>query len=48
MKSGIDPDILRRVVGNDPDLLREVLEDFVWHAQSEITAIRAAFASQDA
>jgi HPt (histidine-containing phosphotransfer) domain-containing protein len=48
MKSGIDPDILRRVVGNDPDLLREVLEDFVWHAQSEITAIRAAVASQDA
>ena len=48
MKSGIDADILRRVVGNDPDLLREVLEDFVWHAQSEITAIRVAFASQDA
>ena len=48
MKSGIDADILRRVVGNDPEFLREVLEDFVCHAQSEITAIRAAFVSQDA
>ena len=48
MKPGIDPDILRRVVGNDPEFLREVLEDFVCHAQSEITAIRAAFVSQDA
>jgi HPt (histidine-containing phosphotransfer) domain-containing protein len=48
MKSGIDADILRRIVGNDPDFLREVLEDFVCHAQSEITAIRAAFVSQDA
>ena len=46
MKLGIDPDILRRVVGNDPELLREVLEDFVCHAQSEITAIRAAFVSR--
>jgi len=48
MKSGIDPDILRRVVGNDPEFLREVLEDFVCHAQSEIAAIRAAFGSQEA
>ena len=48
MKSGIDPDILRRIVGNDPEFLREVLEDFVCHAQSEIIAIRAAFVSQDA
>jgi HPt (histidine-containing phosphotransfer) domain-containing protein len=48
MKLGIDPDILRRVVGNDPEFLREVLEDFVCHAQSEIDAIRAAFVSQDA
>jgi HPt (histidine-containing phosphotransfer) domain-containing protein len=48
MKSGIDPDILRRVVGNDPEFLREVLEDFVCHGQSEIIAIRAAFVSQDA
>ena len=47
MKSGIDPDIFRRVVGNDPDSLREVLEDFVRHAQSEITSILAAFVSQD-
>ena len=47
MKSGIDPDILRWVVGNDPDFLREVLEDFVRHAQSEITSIHAAFVSQD-
>src|SRR5262249_32631844 len=47
MKAGIDPDILRRVVGNDPDLLREVLEDFVCHAQSEIIAIRAAFVRHD-
>ena len=47
MKSGIDLDILRRVVGNDPEFLREVLEDFVCHAQSEIDAIRAAFVSQD-
>jgi HPt (histidine-containing phosphotransfer) domain-containing protein len=48
MKSGIDPDILRRIVGNDPEFLREVLEDFVCHAQSEVTAIRAAFVSEDA
>ena len=48
MKSCIDPDILRRVVGNDPELLREVLEDFVRHAQSQITSIHAAFADQDA
>lgn len=48
MKSGINPCILRRVVGNDPELLREVLEDFVSHAQSEVTAIRAAFVGQDA
>jgi HPt (histidine-containing phosphotransfer) domain-containing protein len=48
MKSGIDPDILRRVVGNDPEFLREVLEDFVWHAQSEIAAIRVAIASEHA
>ena len=33
MKLGIDPDILRRVVGNDPEFLREVLEDFVCHAR---------------
>ena len=48
MKSCIDPDILRRVVGNDSELLREVLEDFVRHAQSQITSIHAAFADQDA
>jgi hypothetical protein len=47
MKSGIDSDIFRRVVGNDPDFLREVLEDFVRHAQSEITSIHAVFVSQD-
>jgi HPt (histidine-containing phosphotransfer) domain-containing protein len=48
MKSGIDADILRRVVGSDPEFLREVLEDFVWHAQSEIAAIRVAIASEHA
>jgi two-component system sensor histidine kinase EvgS len=48
MKSGIDPEILRRVVGNDPEMFCEVLEDFVWHAQSEIAAIRVAVASEDA
>jgi HPt (histidine-containing phosphotransfer) domain-containing protein len=47
MKSCIDPDIVRRVVGNDPEFLREVLEDFVLHAQSQITSIHAAFANQD-
>jgi HPt (histidine-containing phosphotransfer) domain-containing protein len=48
MKSCIDPDILRRVVGNDPEFLREVLEDFVRHAQSQITSIRAAVVNRDA
>jgi len=48
MKSCIDPDILRRVVGNDPEFLREVLEDFVRYAQSQITSIRAAVVNRDA
>jgi HPt (histidine-containing phosphotransfer) domain-containing protein len=50
MKPGIDPEILRRVVGNDPETAREVVEDFVPAAQSGIaeihTAIEGAAAAQ--
>jgi HPt (histidine-containing phosphotransfer) domain-containing protein len=48
MRPGIDPDVLRRTVGNDPVLMREVIEDFVPAAQAGIDEIRAAVESATA
>jgi HPt (histidine-containing phosphotransfer) domain-containing protein len=44
VKPGIDPTILRRVLGDDPGLLREVVEDFLPVARSGVADIRAAAA----
>ena len=45
---GIDPDMLRRSVGDDPVLMREVIEDFVPAAQAGVGEIRAAAESSAA
>ena len=45
---GIDPDMLRRSVGDDPVLMREVIEDFVPAAQAGVGEIRAAVESSAA
>ena len=42
MKAGIDPEVLRRIIGDDPEMAREVVEDFVPAAQSAVIEIRAA------
>lgn len=42
MTPGIDPDLLRRSVGDDSVLMREVIEDFVPAAQAGVREIRAA------
>ena len=42
MKFGIDPDVLRAIIGDDPEMVREVVEDFLPAAQSGIAEIRAA------
>lgn len=45
MGPGIDPDVLRRSVGDDPVLMREVIEDFVPAALAGVGEIRTAAAS---
>jgi HPt (histidine-containing phosphotransfer) domain-containing protein len=45
MDKGIDPDVLRAVVGDDPAMIREIVTDFVPAARSGIAEIRAAAAS---
>ncbi len=45
MKQGIDPEVLRAIVGDDPEMAREVVEDFVPSARSGIAEIRAAVES---
>ena len=42
MKFGIDPDVLRAIIGDDPEMVREAVEDFLPAAQSGIAEIRAA------
>lgn len=42
MRPGIDPDLLRRTLGDDSVLTREVIEDFVPAARAGIGEIRAA------
>jgi HPt (histidine-containing phosphotransfer) domain-containing protein len=42
MTKGIDPEVLRAIVGDDPEMVREVIEDFVPAARSGIAEIRAA------
>ncbi len=42
MTVGIDPEVLRAVLGDDPEMAREVVEDFVPAALSGIAEIRAA------
>ena len=42
MRPAIDPEVLRRVVGDDALLIREVIEDFVPAARSGIAEIRGA------
>jgi len=47
VKPGIDPEVLRAVVGDDPQMVREVVEDFVPAAHSGAAAIKAAVGSAD-
>jgi HPt (histidine-containing phosphotransfer) domain-containing protein len=42
MRPGIDPDVLKRLLGDDPELARDVVEDFLPAAQAAIAEIRAA------
>ena len=42
MRVGIDPDVLRRFLGDDPEMERGIVEDFVSAAQSAISEIHAA------
>ena len=45
MGGGIDPAVLRAVVGDDPAMIREIVADFVPAARTGIDEIRAAAAS---
>ncbi len=39
---GIDPEVLRAIVGDDPDAIRDMVRDFLPAARSGIAEIRAA------